>query len=83
MNDDEILKMMFELDALRAALLLIADYDVDRNHGYTDEWTQADAFRECQKIASEVIAEYKKELAEEEAAAWDDFYDVLGHSMGG
>ena len=46
-----IAKLTADRDVLLAALREIEEYDPEEEHGFVDEWEEARAFRECQKIA--------------------------------
>jgi hypothetical protein len=49
--EDVAERALAEVERLNAALRRIATYDVCVEHGYTDEWTEAEAFEACQEIA--------------------------------
>ena len=56
-------RLAAEVEALRAsapemleALRMIAEYDTDEHHEYTDEWTEAASFNVCQALARAAIA---------------------------
>lgn len=55
MSDDEIIKLMLENDKLKEAITRIAQFDADSRSGFVDEWEEAWAFKECQKIARTAI----------------------------
>jgi hypothetical protein len=57
MTDDEILAIMIENEKLKKALQEIAEFDAESRNGYLDEWEEAWAFGQCQKIAREAVGQ--------------------------
>lgn len=49
-------RLQRELEAARTALENIADYDVKYEHGFIDEWNEAESFTIVQKIAADALA---------------------------
>lgn len=47
--------LVAEVKRMYETLSEIADYDVDREHGFTDEWNEAASFNICQQKARQAI----------------------------